>query len=103
MPLRTFSFNQDASCFVLGHDSGFRVYRTQPLALLLERDFAAEIPLVSMYFRTNIFALCSISSMYSRKKLVLWDDAANQQAGFAAFSQEVLSATLSTNFLAVAS
>ena len=52
------SFNQDAGCFAVGSDQGFRIYNVEPFQEMFHRDFASGgIGIVEMLFRSNILAL----------------------------------------------
>ena len=51
------AFNQDASCFSVGLDTGFCVFNSEPCELKVSRDFNAGIGAVEMLGRANYIAL----------------------------------------------
>jgi hypothetical protein len=51
------SFNNDASCFAVGLDSGMCIFHTKSGLLKATRDFNAGIGLVQMMGTTNYLAL----------------------------------------------
>ncbi|KAJ3465433.1 hypothetical protein MRS44_006091 [Fusarium solani] len=57
------SFNNDASCFAAGLDSGICIFHTKSCLLKASRDFNAGIGLVQMMGMTNYLALA-----------IIWDD-----------------------------
>jgi WD40 repeat protein len=70
--------NQDQTCFVVGNESGFRIYQLDPLQFTHSRYFdgAGGIGIVAMLFRSNILALVGggRNPRYPPTKVVLWDD-----------------------------
>ena len=51
------AFNQDASCFSVGLDTGFCVFKSEPCELRVSRDFNAGIGSAEMLDRANFIAL----------------------------------------------
>ncbi|RGP79618.1 phosphatidylinositol 3,5-bisphosphate-binding [Fusarium longipes] len=70
------SFNNDASCFSVGLDSGICVFHTKSCLLKASRDFNAGIGLVQMMGTTNYLALVGggRSPKFAMNKAIIWDD-----------------------------
>ncbi|KAG9237650.1 WD40-repeat-containing domain protein [Amylocarpus encephaloides] len=70
------SFNQDASCFAVGLETGFCIYNSEPCKLNNLRDFNAGIGAVAMVGRTNMIALIGGGRQpkFAQNKVVIWDD-----------------------------
>ena len=70
--------NQDQSCFVVGTETGYRIYQSDPLELLHARDFqgAGGVGIAGMLFRSNVIALVGggQNPRYPPTKVILWDD-----------------------------
>ena len=70
------NFNQDASCFAVGTETGFRIINSIPFKNNFCRDMNGGIGIIEMLNRSNIVALIGggKSPRYASNKLVLWDD-----------------------------
>ncbi|KAH7161270.1 WD40-repeat-containing domain protein [Dactylonectria macrodidyma] len=70
------SFNNDASCFAVGLDSGICIFHTKSCLLKASRDFNAGIGLVQMMGMTNYLALVGggRSPKFAMNKAIIWDD-----------------------------
>lgn len=70
------SFNNDASCFAVGLESGICIYHTKSCLLKASRDFNAGIGLVQMMGMTNYLALVGggKSPKFAMNKAIVWDD-----------------------------
>ncbi|KAK7433239.1 Phosphatidylinositol 3,5-bisphosphate-binding protein [Neonectria magnoliae] len=70
------SFNNDASCFAVGLDSGICIFHTKSCLLKASRDFNAGIGLVQMMGMTNYLALVGggRSPKFAMNKTIIWDD-----------------------------
>jgi WD40 repeat protein len=70
------SFNNDASCFAVGLESGICIYHTKSCQLKASRDFNAGIGLVQMMGMTNYLALVGggKSPKFAMNKAIIWDD-----------------------------
>ena len=71
-------FNQDHSCFVVGTESGYRIFQVEPLQHTHSRKFegAAGVGTVAMLYRSNVLALVGggRNPRYPPTKVILWDD-----------------------------
>lgn len=71
------SFNQNASCFALGTEKGFKVFDSFNFGRdVHERVMDGGIGIVELYYRTNYIALVGGGKhpKYPKTKVVLWDD-----------------------------
>ncbi|KAI8723825.1 hypothetical protein NCS52_00239300 [Fusarium sp. LHS14.1] len=70
------SFNNDASCFAAGLDSGICIFHTKSCLLKASRDFNAGIGLVQMMGMTNYLALVGggRNPKFAMNKAIIWDD-----------------------------
>jgi len=71
------SFNQDASCFSVGLDTGFCIFNSEPCQLRVSRDFNAGIGAVEMLGKANFIALVGGGRQpkFPQNKVIIWDDA----------------------------
>ena len=71
------SFNQDASCFAVGLDTGFCIFDSEKCQLRVSRDFNAGIGTVEMLGKANFIALIGGGKQpkFAQNKVVIWDDA----------------------------
>ncbi|RDL40821.1 SVP1-like protein 2 [Venustampulla echinocandica] len=76
------SFNQDASCFAVGLDTGFCIFNSEPCQLRVSRDFNAGIGAVSMLGKANFIALIGGGKLpkFPQNKVIIWDDAKQKVA-----------------------
>ncbi|ODV83391.1 hypothetical protein CANARDRAFT_80719 [[Candida] arabinofermentans NRRL YB-2248] len=110
------SFNQDQSCFAICHESGFRVYNTDPMELKMQRNFNSisnsdnsingsgnsgsgnsGIGLISMLHRTNYVALVGGGKQprFPINKVCIWDDLKKKPSIFLEFMSPILNVLLS--------
>lgn len=70
------AFNQDNSCFCVGTETGFMIYRTFPLKLKCKRDLGGGIGIIEMMYLSNVIALVGggTNPKYDDNKVILWDD-----------------------------
>lgn len=83
MHLQSYAFNQDYSCFVCGTSAGFRVYSVSPVCEVHRRENTTvfqqrSVVLAAMLFKTNIFAMVTVSdsdpASGGPNKVHIWDD-----------------------------
>lgn len=80
-------FNHSMDCFAVGHDTGFRVYNTDPMSLQVKRTFNKKksnsavgansgIGKIAMLHRTNFLALVGggKSPKFPVNKVIIYDD-----------------------------
>ena len=69
-------FNQDQSCISIGTTSGFRIYQTDPVTLLLTRELHGGIGIVELLYQQHIMALVGggDNPKWSRNKVIMWND-----------------------------
>ena len=72
-----FSFNQNCSCFCIGTEKGFVIYKASPLNDFYKRELKGGIGHISMFDNTNIIGLVGGGKrpFSALNKLVIWNDA----------------------------
>ena len=75
-----FSFNQDSSCFCIGTERGFIIYKSSPLNDYYIRELNGGIGLITMFNNSNLVGLVGGGKRpYSAlNKLVIWNDATSK-------------------------
>lgn len=70
------SFNQNQSCISCGTQTGFVIYKVDPLRVRFEHDFGAGIGIVEILENTNVLALVGGGDhpQFPTSKVVIWDD-----------------------------
>ncbi|RDW66898.1 SVP1-like protein 2 [Coleophoma crateriformis] len=76
------SFNQDASCFSVGLNSGFCIFNSDPCQLRVSRDFNAGVGEVQMLGKANFIALIGGGKQpkFPQNRVIIWDDAKQRVA-----------------------
>ena len=72
-----YSFNQDCSCFCIGTELGFVIYKSAPLNDYYIRELNGGIGLITMFNKSNIIGLVGGGKrpFSSLNKLSIWNDA----------------------------
>ncbi|ROT41035.1 WD repeat domain phosphoinositide-interacting protein [Sodiomyces alkalinus F11] len=85
------SFNNNASHFTLGLNSGYAVFVTETCSLRSIKDFQGPIAHVEMMGLTNYLALVgnATHSHFSQNKVVLWDDQRDKPGTYITLLQPV--------------
>ncbi|KAI4265291.1 MAG: hypothetical protein L6R35_007143 [Caloplaca aegaea] len=116
------AFNQDSSCFVVGLDTGFCVFNSNPCELKVSRgrpppqstytfkadqgseDFNAGIGAAEMLGRANYVALVGggKNPKFPTNKVIIWDDAKQLPVVTLEFNSQVFQARLSRSQILVA-
>lgn len=67
------SFNQDASCFSVGRESGFSVFNSDPCHLRVSRELGTGIGIVQMTEKSNFIGIVGggTESIFSQNKVNL--------------------------------
>jgi WD40 repeat protein len=75
-PIISISFNQSHTCFTVGTESGYALYRVDPLEKICERDMGGGIGIAVQLFETNFIGLVGggKNPRFPTCKFVLWDD-----------------------------
>ena len=75
-----FAFNQDSSCFCIGTEKGFIIYKASPLNDYYIRDLNGGIGQIAMFNNSNLVGLVGGGKRpYSAlNKLVIWNDATSK-------------------------
>ncbi|KAK7985864.1 Phosphatidylinositol 3-5-bisphosphate-binding protein [Apiospora saccharicola] len=76
------SFNNDASRFSVGLNSGFCVFNSNTCQLMTTRDFNAGLGLVQMMGNANYLALVGGGRLpkFPQNKVIIWDDSKGKVA-----------------------
>ncbi|CAG9332883.1 WDR45B_3 [Blepharisma stoltei] len=84
-------FNQDATCFVQGTNSGFKIFNSCPIKFCFKRDLYGGIGFVELLYRSNILALVGggNSPRFPITKVIIWDDHQMRPTGELCFREEV--------------
>ena len=90
------SFNQDASCFAVGTETGFKIYSSYPLNHCYERNLNGGIGIIEMLYKSNILGLVGGGTYpkFSKNKLIIWDDMQCKEISELKFSSNVLNIKL---------
>ena len=75
-----FAFNQDSSCFCIGTEKGFIIYKVSPLNDYYIRDLNGGVGLIAMFNNSNLVGIVGGGKRpYSAlNKLVIWNDATSK-------------------------
>jgi WD40 repeat protein len=103
LTINCISFNQDASCFTVGTNRGFRVYGADPLQLRFKRETLGGLRIVEALFKTNVVVFVGDGSdkLYPPTKVIIWDDAAGKMIGFVDSQTDVIQVRICKNKLLV--
>ena len=69
-------FNYDSSYFCIGTDTGFKVYQTNPLNLIISKILNGGIGIVKILDKSNLFCLVGGGKhpCFSPNVLIIWND-----------------------------
>lgn len=97
------SFNQDASCFALGTETGFCIYNSLPFKDSFIRNMNGGIGIIEMLNRSNILALVGggKNPKYAKNKLIIWDDHRAKVISELRFNSEVKNVKLTRQHIYV--
>ena len=75
-----FAFNQDSSCFCIGTEKGFIIYKASPLNDYYIRDLNGGIGQIAMFNNSNLVGLVGGGKRpyAALNKLVIWNDATSK-------------------------
>ncbi|KAL3418956.1 WD repeat domain-containing phosphoinositide-interacting protein 4 [Phlyctema vagabunda] len=98
------SFNQDASCFAVGSETGFCIFNSEPCQLRVSRDFNAGVGQVAMLGKANFIALLGGGKQpkFPQNRVIIWDDAKQRIAIQLPVLSTVRSVRLSRSHIVVA-
>ena len=73
-------FNQDSSCFCIGTEKGFTIYKSSPLNDFYIRDMKGGIGFICMFENSNILGLVGGGKrpLAALNKLIIWNDATSK-------------------------
>ena len=73
-------FNQNSSCFCVGTEKGFNIYKSSPLNDFYIKDMKGGIGFISMFDNSNILALVGGGKrpLAALNKLIIWNDATSK-------------------------
>lgn len=97
------SFNQDAACFTVGTNKGFRVYNSDPLQLRFKRETLGGVRIVEALFKTNVIVFVGdgTDKLYPPTKVIIWDDAVGKMIGFVDSQTDIIQVRICKNKLLV--
>ncbi|CAI9098709.1 OLC1v1035400C1 [Oldenlandia corymbosa var. corymbosa] len=99
------TFNQDARCFAVGTDGGFRIYTCEPFAESLRRDFdipggvGTVEPLFRFYCIPIVFG--KDDPQYPPNRVSIWDDIQTEFTGEITLPSDVRGIRIRRNHLVV--
>ena len=75
-----FSFNQNNSCFSIGTEKGFTIYKSVPLNDYYSRELQGGIGIISMFNNSNILAFVGGGKrpFAPLDQLIIWNDATSK-------------------------
>lgn len=75
-----YSFNQNGSCFCVGTEKGFTIYKSYPLIDYYIRELEGGIGIIAMFNNSNIIGLVGGGRhpFASLNKLIIWNDATSK-------------------------
>ena len=75
-----FTFNQNCTCFCIGTERGFIIYKSSPLNDYYIRDLNGGIGLITMFNNSNLIGLVGGGKrpFSSLNKFVIWNDATSK-------------------------
>lgn len=103
--LTSFRFNQNATCFVISNNIGFKVYQCNGCIKKVSRCLNTKIKFIEMLYSCNIFAFTGMSNdqgisndsdmiLNSANKLTIWDDQKKESIGEIKFRDNIINTIL---------
>lgn len=70
------AFNHDLKCFVLATNLGFKIFKTHPHEMVINRQIEGGCKYIESFLGTNIMAFVGTgeSSSFPKDKLIFWND-----------------------------
>ncbi|KAG9244634.1 WD40-repeat-containing domain protein [Calycina marina] len=97
-------FNQDATCFAVGLNTGFCIFNSEPCQLRVTRDFKAGIAHVAMLGKANYIAIIGGGThpKFPPNRITIWDDAKQRPVITIPVLSTIRSVRLSRSFIVIA-
>ena len=98
-----FSFNQNSSCFCIGTEKGFSIYKSNPLNDFYIRELEGGIGIISMFNNSNILALVGGGKrpFAALNKLIIWNDATGKVLCEISVESKILDVKIKDSLIAI--
>jgi WD40 repeat protein len=100
-----YSFNQNASCFCVGTEKGFTIYKSFPLNDYYIRELEGGVGLIAMFNNSNIIGLVGGGKrpFASLNKLIIWNDATSKVVCEIIIDTKIRNVKIKESFIAIIS